>query len=197
MIRFFVEGVPQPKGNHTAFPIVRGACDRCRPGTPCGRRSCVGGKIIGATITDDLGEELKAWEGLIRVSAVSARNRAGERILPKGAACRVSLVFVLTRPGGHYTARGLLSSEGHRHPVPTVRPDFDKLARAACDGLTGALYEDDSQIARADVGKVYAIAHAPAGVLIALEPLIDPLAGFADLLRAGGVQTAQGQGTLL
>jgi Holliday junction resolvase RusA-like endonuclease len=42
-----------------------------------------------------------------------------------------------------------------RRNYPATKPDIDKLARAALDGLTGALYRDDSQVIELDAHKEY------------------------------------------
>jgi Holliday junction resolvase RusA-like endonuclease len=39
----------------------------------------------------------------------------------------------------------------------TTKPDVDKLLRAALDGMTGIIYEDDSQVTDAKVGKFYGL----------------------------------------
>lgn len=50
-----------------------------------------------------------------------------------------------------------------------MKPDFDKLARAVADGLTGAIYDDDGQIVCCEILKSYGsperveIRVAPAG----------------------------------
>lgn len=165
-VRFFVPGVPVPKGNHDAFPVARGPCQVCRgPVKRCGKRNCFGGTIVGTAVTDDKGKELKSWEALIRVYAQSARNKAGSRLVEKPGAVEVRLVFLLSRPAGHYTTRGALSADGQRHPLPVSKPDWDKLSRAAADAMTGVLVEDDSQIVATRVSKSWAATGKP-GVLI-------------------------------
>ena len=37
----------------------------------------------------------------------------------------------------------------------TTRPDVDKLMRATLDGMSGIIYADDSQVAHAQISKVY------------------------------------------
>lgn len=52
------------------------------------------------------------------------------------------------------------------------RPDFDNLAKGACDALTRAKWwADDSRIVRATVRKLYATAVNPPGVLIDVEEI--------------------------
>lgn len=152
-VRFFVPGDPVVKGNHDAFPISRGPC--VCGGRGCTRRNCYGGVIVGAVITDSKGEELKSWEAFVRAHSTSARNKQGMPIVAPPHAVEVRLIFMLERPAGHWTKRGVLSAEGTRKPLPTVKPDWDKLSRATADALTGGLVEDDAQIAVADVAKIY------------------------------------------
>jgi Holliday junction resolvase RusA-like endonuclease len=39
----------------------------------------------------------------------------------------------------------------------TTRPDVDKLMRAALDGMTGIVYDDDSQVAHAQISKCFGV----------------------------------------
>lgn len=39
----------------------------------------------------------------------------------------------------------------------TTRPDVDKLMRAVLDGMTGIVYHDDSQVAHAQISKIFGI----------------------------------------
>lgn len=189
-ISFVVDGTPVPKGNHAAFPIARGKCPACAPGKRCGKRNCFGGVLVGTTITDDGGKELEAWQGQIRISAISARNRAACRLVEAPGALEVRIVFVLERPAGHWTTKGALSADGLRRPMPTVKPDWDKLSRAVADGLIGALCTDDSQIVIAHVGKVYAPAGRKACVVIGARAVDRQPAWISEMLGAVGIQTA-------
>lgn len=175
-VRFIVEGAPVPKGNHAAFPIARGPCGKCKPGrATCSVRNCFGGVLVGTVITDDGGKELEAWEQLIRVQAISARNRAAQRMAEPPAAVVVSMIFLLPRPGGHWTTSGQLTSEGRARRHPSVKPDGDKLARAVADGLIGALVRDDSQIVIGQPAKVYTPHRGKTGVIVVARQLGDEL----------------------
>lgn len=165
-VRFFVPGTNVPKGNHAAFPIARARCDECKPGKKCARRNCFGGTIVGTVVTDDKDKELKAWEEFIRFHAISARNAQVSRIAPPHEPVEVRLVFLIARPDGHWTTKNQLSAEGTRRPMPSVKPDWDKLSRATADALKGALVEDDAQIVVANVAKVYASYGQRSGVVI-------------------------------
>lgn len=197
MISFFVEGPCVPKGNHTAFPMVRGRCPACKPGKPCRRRVCVNGMLIGATVTDDGGAELKAWEQLVNVRAASARNAARERMQPRGVAMVARFIFAMPRPQGHYLTDGSFSAEGKRHMFPTTRPDFDKLTRAAADGMTGVLYEDDSQVAHAPITKLWATDALKIGVLIQVEKMERIPGDVLEALAYAGVKGPNVQTSLL
>lgn len=202
-IRFMVPGDPVPKGNHDAFPIDRGPCPECRPGAPCKRRVCFGGRIVGTTVTDDGGKALEAWQGLVRVHAISARNLAGARIVERPGALELWMVFLRRRPDAHYTSRGALSAEGMRHGVPTTKPDWDKLARAIGDavteatkkGLAGALAQDDSQIAAAQVAKAWTDGRP--GVVIRARQITREPAWVQEELVAAGLSVPVTQGALL
>lgn len=165
-IRFKVEGTPVPKGSMSGFPISRGKCSACKPGKPCRGRSCFGGIIVGVTVTDQGGKELEAWQELVFVRALSARNAASARPVARPGACEVSMVFVMPRPAGHWTDAGALTKEGLAKPLPSVKPDVDKMARATFDGISRALVEDDAQICVAPLAEVYAGWKGWTGVVI-------------------------------
>lgn len=64
--------------------------------------------------------------------------------VPKGTPVSVTVVFQFTRPKAHPL-----------RPHPVVKPDLDKLARALLDALTGVAYDDDAQVVRLCLDKVY------------------------------------------
>ena len=66
----------------------------------------------------------------------------------------VRLTFRFIRPKGHHNAKGMIKPSA---PIDHVtRPDLDKLVRSTLDGLTGALFTDDSQVAVMVASKEYA-----------------------------------------
>lgn len=46
-------------------------------------------------------------------------------------------------------------SAPRKRTEPCVKPDLDKLARAALDSLTGIAYEDDAQVVQLEARKMY------------------------------------------
>ena len=66
-------------------------------------------------------------------------------MVPQEVPLRVDFTFYLDRPKSTHKSR----------TWPTVKPDYDKLARAATDALTGVLYADDAQICQSTIQKKY------------------------------------------
>lgn len=202
-IRFFVAGKPIAKGNHDAFPIDKGPCEKCKAGPKCGRKNCIGGHLVGTTVTDDGGKELESWQSFVRVHAMSARNAAGARLVERPDALEISMIFLRSRPESHYTTKGALSAEGMKYALPTTKPDWDKCARAVGDAITGAtkkglvgvLAEDDSQICVAQVAKSFTDGRE--GVAIRARQVgSDPDWVLAELAQLG-LRAPTRQGALL
>lgn len=94
-------------------------------------------------------DTLKPWRDAL---CLTARQRWGDRDpLPSAI---VEMVFVFKRPKSHRRADGSLRdgfSELH-----LVKPDADKLARAAMDSLTdAAVIVDDRRVVRLSAEKKY------------------------------------------
>lgn len=197
-VRFFVPGEPQTKGNHSGFPIDRGKCEQCKPGRPCGGRACFGGRRVGVSLTDKGGSALSAWQELIFVSAVNARNAGRHRLVERPGSVEVSMIFVLARPETHWDSRGNLTTEGRRYPMPSTKPDRDKLERTVADGLTGALVVDDSQIVTGGIVKTYARHRGKTGVVVHARQVSDiPEWARHELVFAGLAEATPPQGALI
>ena len=92
--------------------------------------------------------KVKPWREAVRQEALAT----GLAITAEPVFLRLSFLF--TRPKGHRNAKNQL-----RPSAPVVhitRPDLDKLCRSTLDGLTGVLFEDDSQVAFMVASKAYA-----------------------------------------
>ncbi len=69
---------------------------------------------------------------------------------------RLCITFWLKRPKSHYRSGRYSRYVRHKAPFEHVkRPDLDKLLRAILDGLTGVIYEDDSQVYDIKASKFY------------------------------------------
>lgn len=147
MIRFFVPGVPAPKGSARAYTYKRK------------------GGGLGARVDHDC-KRTRAWAAA--VSSFASVEMAGRPPIEGPVAVRI--IFGLPRPRSHYKASGDLKASA---PMDhTSKPDTDKLLRASLDGLTGVVFEDDRQVAFSPVGKVYA-PPGHEGAAICVEPLSD------------------------
>lgn len=91
-------------------------------------------------IYEQQGEQLKVWR-----DAVTYLARARWRGAPASGPMKVELSFAMPKP------------KKITRPMPTTRPDLDKLVRAVLDALTHArVWEDDSQVVELSASKLYA-----------------------------------------
>jgi crossover junction endodeoxyribonuclease RusA len=139
LIRFFVRGVPAPKGSTRAF-VVKGH----------------------AVVTAD-NTKTRPWEQAIRAEASIAGCR------PLVGPVKVTAVFFLQRPAGHYRPNGFLRSSAPMEH--TKKPDTDKLARALLDGLTGVAFHDDAQVVWLTARKEFAGGGVPLGASVEVEAI--------------------------
>lgn len=83
---------------------------------------------------------------------------------------QVIIDFHLPRPKSHMAARGGLRPSAP--PWPAGKPDLDKLARAALDGLTsGGAWLDDAQVVTLIARKSYADDQHPPGMRARIEEM--------------------------
>ena len=82
---------------------------------------------------------------------------------------RLSLVFIFTRPAGHFRKNGTLKPSAPTYHA--VKPDGSKLLRSTEDALTGLAFEDDARIVGCIWDKRYAIGDERPGALITVIPL--------------------------
>lgn len=80
--------------------------------------------------------KLKSWRQEVTKAALRVANDSGMPMIAKGIGVSLSADFYFAKP----------KSKAKRVTQNTVRPDLSKLVRALEDGLTGVVYQDDSQI---------------------------------------------------
>lgn len=169
LVSFQVLGKPEPQGSATAFVPLKNGQPIRRPG----------GSIVVNVTSDN--PALKAWRKLIHEAAVKAWNG---RPLIEDEALRVDCDFFLKRPEAHWRSgrfAHLLKDDAPAKPI-TI-PDVDKLLRAVLDGMTDAVYRDDSLVTSAPPDKHYAVpneAHSGQGVRVTVYRCAKQTA--ADLL---------------
>jgi len=144
-LMFTVLGVPQPKGSTQSFGYLAKDPTTGVPRT----RTTKTGKLVPVirTATKSDNPKVGEWQKLIATAAMIAMANARPRFVRlEGCAVSLQVTFFLERPKA-------LKGRSERH---RKRPDFDKLARAVSDGLTGVAWEDDSQVDYAVIRKQYA-----------------------------------------
>ena len=105
----------------------------------------------------------EGWKGQIAIAA-----RPFIPAVPWEGPVRVSVVFRLARPQGHYgRANGvpyLKSDAPHYH---TGKPDADNMAKAVLDTITAlGIWHDDAQVCQLDTLKIYADSQQDEGAVI-------------------------------
>lgn len=83
------------------------------------------------------------FEGVVSLMAGVAMRAAGLDMM-EDCAVDVHIDFYLDK------------GKSVKRPRPWVKPDLDKLLRAAKDGMTGLVYKDDAQVCHVDAWKMYA-----------------------------------------
>ncbi len=133
-LSFVVQGEPQPQGSMKAISIP--------------------GRKFTAIV--DGNPKLKRWRKTVaQVAAIAFREQLPLRteyagmLVPIPAMVPLELVitFYLERP----------ASLPKRFQQHMRRPDWDKLARAVGDALTGIVYTDDNQVWKATIEKHYGL----------------------------------------
>jgi len=106
------------------------------------KRHVGGGRMIESSA------KVRPWREAVRQEALATGT-------PMAAGpVFVRITFRFNRPKGHLNTQGNLKPSA---PIEHVkRPDLDKLVRSTLDGLTGALFTDDSQVAFMVASKEYA-----------------------------------------
>jgi Holliday junction resolvase RusA-like endonuclease len=125
---FEVPGEPQPQGSTKAFKH----------------------RHTGVVMVTSDNARLRPWRDAVCWHARQAVAGRGPLVGP----VRVVLDFRFTRPRGHFGKRGLRPAAPKEH---VVRPDVDKVARAALDALGEAgVWRDDNQVVLLQARKRYA-----------------------------------------
>ena len=116
------------------------------------KRHVGGGRMIESSA------KVKPWREAVRQEALATNAP----MAPGPVFVRITFRF--NRPKGHLNTKGLIKPSA---PIDHVtRPDLDKLVRSTLDGLTGALFTDDSQVAFMVASKEYAAAGQREGATI-------------------------------
>jgi crossover junction endodeoxyribonuclease RusA len=159
-ITITVYGQPAPQGSKRAFAV------RGKGGVPTGR----------IAVIESSHDRVKSWRQAVIDAALAA---VGDRELPITGPVRLSIVFALPRPKGHYsTGRNASKLRDTAPSWPAKAPDLSKLVRSTEDALTDAgIWADDAQVvAYARLEKIFAGSYGPTilptpGASITIHPL--------------------------
>lgn len=92
------------------------------------------------------------------VTAATLEQVPRRRRFPDDRALTVEVTFRMPRP------------RRPMQPVPSVKPDLDKLLRATLDGLAdGLVFNHDQRVVHIDATKIYATDDAPAGATVVID----------------------------
>jgi Holliday junction resolvase RusA-like endonuclease len=137
VIRVAVDGLPAPKGSFRISSRGRGRRPVVRKDSP----------------------KTEAWEVAV---SWAARMAMRGRTMFVDQPLHVRAIFMLPRPDRDIGVRGLRAAA---LPVPSVKPDLDKLLRSTLDALESIVYDGDSRIVAIEASKVYAAAGLPGAVI--------------------------------
>lgn len=101
--------------------------------------------VKGRAFVTDTNAKLRPWRQQISQTAWDEMARAGLKCLDRSVPVRMDIVFYFARP------KSLKKSVIHK----VTRPDLLKLGRALEDGLTGIVFQDDSQVVESYPRKVF------------------------------------------
>ena len=149
LVKFFVSGVPVPKGSMRAFRLPHSA----------------------RVVMTHANARTKPWQSAVATAAAEARA-AREGLTLHGELTGpliVRLVFNMPRPRSHYGSGKNAEAVKKSAPVrPAGKPDVDKLARLVLDACTSVLWRDDCQVVDLRASKQWTDVHPP-GVYVEVE----------------------------
>lgn len=126
------------------------------------RRTAAGANI---PLIVEASPKLPAWRKAVSDAVIQGMQKSGDFSKFEGAV-KVEAVFYLTR------------KPSVKREYPTVPPDLDKVCRSLLDGITArsksgeilGVWQDDSQVVRLEVSKVYAVGQSGVAVTISNYP---------------------------
>ena len=109
-------------------------------------------KMMNGNIVHVKDKELRAW----RTDIGNTARNCGVGLAEKNVGVIIDLMFCMPKP------------TSVKRPIPSTRPDLDKLIRAVLDALTGIAYIDDGQVVEITASKIYS---SYTGVKIGIEQI--------------------------
>lgn len=125
-------------------------------------------RALGKNIVEMQSVRLRTWRQDIAGQAREAMQGASPYLEPVD----VRMMFFLSRPQAHFgTGRNSERLKPSAPIAPKVKPDLDKLVRAALDAMTGIVFKDDSQVVSMTVSKLYAQDQFHPGLMVGVMEL--------------------------
>lgn len=160
-VRFFVSSPtgPAPGGSKSAFPIYKrkgmAQMTATYPGfKPSMFKPCPSCGFTGrVAVSDAGGAKTTLWRQTVAEAGLQAMKEAD--LAPFSCALEVELIFHLPRPKSHFIGGNVTRLRTGMPMFPAVRPDCLKLARSTEDALTGKCWDDDAQIVKETIEKIY------------------------------------------
>jgi crossover junction endodeoxyribonuclease RusA len=127
-------------------------------GTPAPQGSKAGYVRGGRAVLVESSKAVKPWRQDVVAAARAAAEATPEWVPPEAVTVHVD--FLIRRPA---------SVSERRRPLPSVKPDLDKLVRSTFDALTtSGVLNDDAQVCELVARKLYAEPGQPTGATIRL-----------------------------
>lgn len=116
---------------------------------------------VGGGVMIESSKKVKPWRSDVKDAAEKAIADKGW--LPLDGPVELHVAFLLDRPK---------SVSPKTRPMPTVKPDLDKLVRSTLDALKSAgAYRDDANVVRIATWKRYASSEEAQGAIIVVKEI--------------------------
>jgi crossover junction endodeoxyribonuclease RusA len=131
-----------------------------------GRPAAQGSKRhLGKGVMVESSRYIHPWRADVKMAAMESTPLNWNQDAP----FNLTITFLLARPKGHYSVKGLKSSAP---ATPSGRVgDLDKLLRSTLDAMTGIVFADDCQVVTMFAAKRYAMPGEQTGAIITAIPL--------------------------
>ncbi len=119
------------------------------PGKPQGKGRPIFGRPRGTFVTTRTPDKTVLYENWIKICFNEVN--AGRKPIPGSVYLGIVAYFPI--PTSWSKKKQAQARSGGIHP--TVKPDFDNIAKVVGDALSGSAWLDDKQVVEAEISKVY------------------------------------------
>jgi len=122
------------------------------PGTPVAKARARSGRTKTGSTVHYTPKNTAYYENLAKMCAYDAMNKYDKLTGP------VQVVITCYLPIPKSFSKKKREMAVNNKIFPIIKPDVDNLAKSICDAMNGIVYDDDKQIVRAQITKLYGIA---------------------------------------